>query len=406
MKIIPRLGRHTAITFVVWVSAGAAAAGVAGQQQPVSVRDDPLTLFAALMPVLKHDRCVNCHGATDPYRGFYHPGAVPFNSICFNCHTASPLWKLAPSDVAFHGKNTRQLCDQFAALDPLNSPFLEQHVQIDDLINQAFIGRRGGAVPRQYTQTPPMTKAEFIRAVRTWVRDGGAACSGWEGTITEEQSIGGHLTLPGGIGQVTHWQEGTRTVSVTVKDGRATVTSTVTGFDNNRQEGGDNSCRITILSQRVYRLVDQNAPAGPPAPAVSSPPGTPSARPPAVPLTGQGSVRVGLDARGNYRIVVTPPAETIETTEYGSATNTCGAPNPGPTQDSNRITWDPFVIEIAGTLPNPANRRHLQGQSEIDLTTQETDRTMGIEAYGAASEVDGRSIPFKLKRTWDLRRLP
>jgi len=94
MKIIPRLGRHTAITFVVWVSAGAAAAGVAGQQQPVSVRDDPLTLFAALMPVLKHDRCVNCHGATDPYRGFYHPGAVPFNSICFNCHTASPLWKL------------------------------------------------------------------------------------------------------------------------------------------------------------------------------------------------------------------------------------------------------------------------------------------------------------------------
>ena len=377
----------------------------ATQQQPLAVHDDPLTLFAAAMPVLKHDRCVNCHGATDPFRGFYHPGAVPSNSICFNCHTASPLWKLAPADVAFHGKNTRQLCDQFAALDPLNSPFLEQHLQIDDLINQAFIGRRGGAVTQQYTQPPPMTKAAFIAVVKTWVRDGGAACSGWEGTITEEQSIGGHLTLPSGIGEVTHWQEGKRTVSVTVKDGEATVTSTVTGFDNNRQVWDDNSCRITIFSQRVYNLVGQNTPPGTPAPAVSSPPGTPWSRPPATPVTGKGSVRVGLDARGNYRIVVTPPGETIETTEYGSATNTCGAPNPS-SQDTHRITWDPFVIEIFGTLPNPGNRRHLQGQSDIDITSQEIDRTMAIEAYGAPSEVDGRSIPFKVKRAWDLRRLP
>jgi hypothetical protein len=43
-------------------------------QKPV---DDPLTVFSKMMPVLSHDRCVNCHGATDPYKGFYHPGSVP-----------------------------------------------------------------------------------------------------------------------------------------------------------------------------------------------------------------------------------------------------------------------------------------------------------------------------------------
>ena len=93
------------------------------------------------------------------------------------------------------------------------------------------------------------------------------------------------------------------------------------------------------------------------------------------------------------------------TTEYGQATNTCGAPNPN-SQDTNYITWDPFVVEIVGTLPNAANRRRLQGQSEVDMTTDDAGRTMGIEVYGSASEVDGRPIPFKVKRTWDLRRLP
>src|ERR1044071_6447563 len=82
----------------------------AGAQTPVA---DPLTLFAKMMPVLSHDRCVNCHGATDPYQGDFHPGAVARSTPCINCHTASPAWMLASTAMSFFKKSTRQLCDHF-----------------------------------------------------------------------------------------------------------------------------------------------------------------------------------------------------------------------------------------------------------------------------------------------------
>jgi hypothetical protein len=374
------------------------------QQVPVPVHADPLTLFAELVPVLKHDRCANCHGATDPFRGFYHPGAVSPNTLCESCHRAARIWRLAPTPSAFHGKSTRELCELWAIFGPMGTTDI--HIQTDELINLAFIGRRGGAVTAQYTQPPPLTKAEFLRAFRTWVRDGGAACSGWEGTITEEQSIASNLTLQAMGADVTHWQEGKRTVTVTMKDGQATVTTIVSGLDNNRQVMTDASCQMTIHSQRVYRLVDPTNPPPQPPPAPSSTPGNPAGRPPAIPVTGPGTVRIGLDALGNFRIVVTPPAERIETTEWGQGTNTCGAPNPSPTQDSNTITWDPFVIEITGILLDPRNRRELKGSQDFTIVSAQSDRTMAIEAYGAPSEVDGRSIPFNVKQSWDLRRRP
>jgi hypothetical protein len=59
--------------------------------------EDPLTLFAKMMPVLSHDRCVNCHGATDPFKGFYYPGAVSQSTLCVKCHTANARWDIAPS---------------------------------------------------------------------------------------------------------------------------------------------------------------------------------------------------------------------------------------------------------------------------------------------------------------------
>ena len=81
--------------------------------------EDPLTIFAKMMPVLSHDRCVNCHGATDAFRGFYHPDAVSQRTPCVTCHTANARWDIAPAVMAFFQKTTRQLCDHFSVKLPV-----------------------------------------------------------------------------------------------------------------------------------------------------------------------------------------------------------------------------------------------------------------------------------------------
>jgi hypothetical protein len=402
--VVKLLVRRISVISAVLLSGLAAAPKF--QRGQLAVGDDPLALFAELMPVLSHERCANCHGATDPYQGFYHPGAVSRTTPCENCHLVRS-WILAPSGLEFFQKTTRELCHHFAAFDPANNPFLENHLQTDDFVNLAFIGRRGNAVGPEFTRTPPLSKAEFMRAFRTWVRDGGAACSGWEGTITEEQTIVGNAKRNALGGQTTHWQGGTRTLTITVHDGHATVASQVTGYDNTRIAiPGGNNCTVTVYSQKLYRIVGQASSAGSPPPAAPAPGDTMPTRPPPVPVTAPGKVRVGIDAAGNYRILVIPPGETIETTDYGRAENTCGTANPEPTQDTNTITWKPFLIDIVGTLSNPHDRRQLKDSRDIEITTNDTDRSMGIEVYGSASEIDGTSIPFRIKRSWDLRRIP
>jgi len=37
---------------------------------------DPLELFAELMPVFGHPRCVNCHGGVDPFNEYAGPPRV------------------------------------------------------------------------------------------------------------------------------------------------------------------------------------------------------------------------------------------------------------------------------------------------------------------------------------------
>src|ERR1700694_1435431 len=73
--------------------------------QTSTADDDPLALFAEMMPVFSSPRCVNCHGGTDPSTkpdGLNHGGGqvdVPKDSVgnmnfdstgaCRECHTAA-----------------------------------------------------------------------------------------------------------------------------------------------------------------------------------------------------------------------------------------------------------------------------------------------------------------------------
>lgn len=90
--------------------------------------EDPIVLFAKLMPVFSHSRCEGCHGAVNPFSGDTHESGVikadfdwtvqdmgmTHNAACLECHTTSPDWRLAPRHFGFVGKDTKQLCKQQA----------------------------------------------------------------------------------------------------------------------------------------------------------------------------------------------------------------------------------------------------------------------------------------------------
>lgn len=367
--------------------------------------EDPLTLFAKMMPVLSHDRCVNCHGATDPFKGFYHPGAVTQSTPCVKCHTANARWDIAPSVMAFFQKTTRELCFHFSErLPPSESVAL--HLENDDLIGLAFAGRRGNAVTAQYTQKPPMTRAEFVRAYRTWVRQTGGICSAWEGTITRTETVAGDTTGPGlpdvrqfGPMTVTTWQNGTHTYIITIKDGSVKVSATLNGETNHKEVTTASNCEVTMHIRDAYSLVSTKGP------AAASGPATGGATAPLV-AVGDGSVRVGLAADGSYRIHVVPPAEKTQKTSTTTFSATCPMPNVAPPAHTDTFDWKPWVFEIAAKLPDPKVRTHLEGQT-VEMLDHLADPPFGLAFMGAdVGRADETRVKFKVTTTWDLKRAP
>jgi hypothetical protein len=385
--------------FVVFFAATSFLPATRATQRAVA---DPLTLFAKMMPVLSHDRCVNCHGATNPYTGDFHPGEVSRNAQCQKCHTAHPRWDIAPPVMAFFKKTTRQLCNHFEMLGPGESVAI--HLEHDEFIGLAFTGRRGNAVEKQYAQPPPMSRADFVRAYRTWVRDGGGICSTWQGTITRTESIATDTT-PGsgpnsrnimrmGETKVFSWQNGTHTYTINIKDGVARVATTHDGELNHKSVTRSGNCEAITHVRVAYALVS------------SQPPTEDAVLGAAGPLvaTGEGSVRVGLAADGSYRIHIVPPRETTQKTTTTTTTTTCGSiPQVPPGTDTS--DWSEWVFEIVGNLPDPKNRRHLKGQSVIDADSS-YDPSFGLAYHADVARLDGSPFKFRITTTWDLSRVP
>lgn len=364
---------------------------------------DPLTLFAKMMPVLSHDRCVNCHGATNPYTGEYHPGAVRQDADCSGCHTAklkSGFWRLAPPPFAFFQKTTRQLCNHFEILGANESTAL--HLEHDELIGLAFIGRRGNAVDRTFAQPPPMTRAEFVRAFRTWARDGGGACSGWEGTITRTETIATDTTPGSGPNppavyrmnglETAIMQSGTHTYTIKIKNGIATVSTTHTGESLMRSIGRQDGCTSTTYVRDAYSLVS------------TTPPSDEAGDGPLV-ATGDGSVRVGIAADGSYRIHVVPPREKTQITATTRNINDCGVNLPTFPASTETFDWPEWIFEIVGKLSDPKNRRRIAGQSTIDVDSS-YNPSFGLAYHAAVSGLDGKPFKFRITMTWDLSRVP
>jgi hypothetical protein len=171
--------------------------------------------FAAMVPTFTHPRCINCHGAVNPFDANtpHLSGRVgnKFTEItrrddilnedvkitvldvedsdhrwdsCKDCHSAFPgIWSLAPPGKWFVRKNALQLCEQMKSSFSTAEQFLD-HIEHDagpfPFIEEGFKGTRGldengqatyqNVSGRDYQpEPPPITRGQFLGQAKSWV---------------------------------------------------------------------------------------------------------------------------------------------------------------------------------------------------------------------------------------------
>ena len=175
------------------------------------------TAFRKVLSVLRHPRCANCHGAINVYdEATTHPGGVMVDvtedifgdkviipkkaAICVMCHDeGNGLWiqKTIPtSEIQWANLSDRELWMRLQktriTVDPENKDtrpstgaLLIDHVGNDHLIDLAFQGKRGMGTDSYYgvpeADPPPLTKAQFLVALKDWVEAMDASASWPEG---------------------------------------------------------------------------------------------------------------------------------------------------------------------------------------------------------------------------------
>jgi hypothetical protein len=101
-----------------------------------------------MLPVVRHPRCVNCHGGIDP-RTPAHKGMkeVLDGQDCGGCHNDVVHWDLPSPEHSFVGKSDSELCYLFAefAMKQGHGRFISNHLRGDELVTAAFKGVMAGA---------------------------------------------------------------------------------------------------------------------------------------------------------------------------------------------------------------------------------------------------------------------
>lgn len=167
----------------------------AAASEPNSATTDAEAPFEIMMSVVAHKRCVNCHPAGDRprqgedshihnfnvQRGEDGHGAAALQ--CETCHQpqnnlisgvpGAPHWHLAPRSMGWEGLSKVQIAQ--AMVDPERNggrsiAEIEKHLTEDLLVLWAFEpGVDAEGTPRE---KPPVSKQEYIQAVRAWVAGG------------------------------------------------------------------------------------------------------------------------------------------------------------------------------------------------------------------------------------------
>ena len=151
--------------------------------------------FDRVMSVVTHKRCMNCHPADDyPRQGedsHIHRFGVQRGPAdhgvdalqCGSCHQeannlmsgvpGAPHWGLAPKSMGWAGLDKYQIAE--AMLDKSKNggrslAEIEHHLTEDPLVLWVFEpGVNNEGTERQ---KPPLTKEEWVSAVKTWIADG------------------------------------------------------------------------------------------------------------------------------------------------------------------------------------------------------------------------------------------
>lgn len=146
--------------------------------------------FAALAPIFREPRCINCHGAVDPFseNGGHvggkrellkdadgNPLLASFND-CQNCHSLLPGWRVPDPDMFFTGKDTVGLSKlmryHFPNAQASGNSFLE-HMTHDNNGNIHFIDAafKGLRADPDLTAQPPAgwNHPLLIQRSKAWV---------------------------------------------------------------------------------------------------------------------------------------------------------------------------------------------------------------------------------------------
>jgi hypothetical protein len=167
-------------------------------QQICTVPDSKLQeaqqAFSEVTKVFRTPRCINCHGAVNPFvKNTIHAGGrletfsyanhdFDFEKTfaqCQACHGAFPDWHVPNGGAFFTDKTDAELCKQMKESNGQEGGFIG-HVENDhggtQFIAVAFAGTRGlnemgQQMAQNYPEPPPpdITRANLISSARRWV---------------------------------------------------------------------------------------------------------------------------------------------------------------------------------------------------------------------------------------------
>ena len=381
----------------------------------------PLQLFQKMLPVIKHDRCSNCHGGVDPFSGRDHEGGMidtvptsPHFEPCTKCHKTEKGWGLPSKDHFFVGKTDQDLCALFAefAMKQGHARFISNHLMGDDLVIAAFAGWMGGARDPKAGDSadpPPMSQAAFVQLGRDWVTLGQGACEVL-GTIYREESVASaDTTHPDPTSDLTIQQTGTRTVNITLRGGQyhadiKTNGQIVTTLVQHLTNASGRPCIYTVIDSTEYsgsttdlaRVAIKDTIFF----ADTSPPQT------------------------DYRIDVDlPPESTSRTTQY-TVMDLCKTRIPPPDNSAEKFDWPEVHFTLEGHVEDPRTDGRAGAcdkmikYKDVGSEKVEADRshpcnrfvimgnadTPGLMDHGALIAYhDGSDIEFRVVSRWNLK---
>jgi hypothetical protein len=264
---------------------------------------------------------------------------------------------------------------------------LKRHFATDPLANNSFLGTKGMLKTR--VEPPKLTKPEFDNLVADWLEGSDdIPCSGWEGTITQTESVNEETTANGlpGLSAITihEKQTATRTVTVTIS-GSVKVAITLDAIDTIENNVSVPGCEAIGRSVATIR----------PKPVSAT-------------IDGARIARIRFSPNGKYTISIQLPDEVNERTE-ASEFQQCalGLVKEMPTVvELPHIGWS---IDVEGTLPNPSDRTELNGSPAPVTRTRDDAWLTGSGGVIQPFQNDGgqnRPVSVKVTTSWNLRRLP